>query len=184
MFSAIIKFAQIVSTCYNSLNTMETCHLNHYSIVLCENCPPPELRTKWLFKLSRDSHYQASVIEFSDLLNDVAFVHDGLVSQFPSCDRSKQTNFTREKTKTSTMSLSISKPGNQIHTPCPMKDGDHKIYSCAKFKSLTTTQRYEAAKRNNFCFSCLWSLSHQRLQSRENVWCERLYQKTSPTSSL
>ena len=61
-----------------------------------------------------------------------------------------------EKVKTSTfVSIDQTKTNSVSNKQCPLKDGDHKIWMCTKFKQQSVNERYETLKKLKLCFCCL-----------------------------
>ena len=65
---------------------------------------------------------------------------------------------TNEQTKLNTITLK----------QCPLKDGDHKIWMCNKFKQQSAKKRYETLKKLKLRFCCLishmtWDCKSERL---------------------
>ncbi len=45
-------------------------------------------------------------------------------------------------------------------TKCILCEGDHQLYACSQFKSLTPDRRFEFVREKKLCFSCLRTGSH------------------------
>ena len=168
----IIKYAQLITTCVNvSKQFGFTGDLYSESVLNSAlRKLPPELKTKWFFLAKSKSYYNADLCKFSEWLNEVAYVHDEMIVPFeivPNintiCDCAKfKTPFEKkatgstEKAKTSTFAANDQgKPTSTSTKQCPLKDGDHKIWMCNKFKQQAVNERYETLKKLKLCFCCL-----------------------------
>ena len=166
--AAIIKYAQLITTCVNVLEQFGFDGDLYSESVLNSALRklPPELKTKWFFLAKSKNYYSADLCKFSDWLNEVAYVHDEMMIQFkfPSekktsgqGDKVKNTTFTtNNQPKNTTMGT---KEQTKLNTTtlkqCPLKDGDHKIWMCNKFKQQSANERYETLKKLKLCFCCL-----------------------------
>ena len=54
--------------------------------------------------------------------------------------------------------IKIKRRQRTTNKQCPLKDGDHKLWMCAKFRKQSVYERYETLKKLKLCFSCLNSL--------------------------
>ena len=116
---------------------------------------PPELKTKWLFLAKSKSYYNADLCKFSEWLNEVAYVHDEMMVQFKT-PFDKRASGSTEMVKTSTfVANDQGKTTSSSNKQCPLKDCEHKIWMCSKFKQKTVNERYETLKKLKVCFCCL-----------------------------
>ena len=165
--AAIIKYAQLITKCVNVLKQFGF-NGDLYSESVLNSALrklPPELRTKWFFLAKSKNYYSADLCKFSEWLNEVAYVHDELMIQFKSLsketsgprDKVENTTFTTNKEpKNTTKSTNEQKKLNTTTLKqCPLKDGDHKIGMCNKFKQQNANERYETLKKLKLCFCCL-----------------------------
>ena len=72
-------------------------------------------------------------------------------------DKVKNTTFiTNNEPKNTTKSTNEQKKLNTTTLKqCPLKDGDHKIWMCNKFKQQNANERYEILMKLKLCFCCL-----------------------------
>ena len=84
--AAIIKYAQLITTCVNVLKQFGFTGDLYSESVLNSALRklPPELKTKWFFLAKSKGYYHADLCKFSEWLNDVAYVHDEMTVQFKS----------------------------------------------------------------------------------------------------
>ena len=82
--AAIINYAQLLTTCVSVLNKYGfTGDLSsEFVLISAERKLPPELKTKWLFYAKGQKYRTANFSNFSEWLNDIAFVYDELLVQF------------------------------------------------------------------------------------------------------
>ena len=101
--AAIIKYAQLITTCVNVLKQFGFTGDLYSESVLNSALRklPPELKTKWFFLAKSKSYYNADLCKFSEWLNEVAYVHDEMMVQFKTPFDKKASGST-EKVKTST----------------------------------------------------------------------------------
>ena len=168
--AAIIKYAQLITTCVNVLKQFGF-DGDLYSESMLNSALrklPPELKTNWFFLAKRKNYYSADLCQFSERLNEVAFVHDEIMIQFESPsekkttgpgDEVKNTTFTTNNLpKNTTMSTNEqTKLNTTTKKQCPLKDGNHKIWMCNKFKQQNSYERYETLNKLKLCFRCLSS---------------------------
>ena len=166
--AAIIKYAQLITTCVNVLKQFGFDGDLYSESVLNSALRkmPPELKTKRFFLAKSKNYYSADLCKFSEWLNEVAYVHDEMMIQFKSPsekktsgsgDKVKNTTFTtNNQTKNTTMSTNEQTKLNTTRLKqCPLKDGDHKIWMCNKFKQQSANETYETLKKLKLCFCCL-----------------------------
>ena len=166
--AAIIKYAQLITTCVNVLKKYGFDGDLYSESVL--NSPlqklPPELKTKWFFLAKSTNYYSADLCKFSEWLNEVAYVHDEMMIQYkiPSekktsgpGDKVKNTTFTtNNQPKNTTLSTEEqTKLNTTTLKQCPPKDGDHKIWMCNKFEQQSVIERYETLKKLKLFFCSL-----------------------------
>ena len=155
--AAIIKYAQLITTCINVLKQFGFTGDLYSESVLNSALRklPPELKTKWFFSAKSKGYYHADLCKFSEWLNEVAYVHDEMTVQFKSQPEKKGYSNT-EKVKTSTFAANEQNKSTSAPTKqCPLKNGDHKIWMCTKFKQQGVNERYETLKKYKLCFCCL-----------------------------
>ena len=155
--AAIIKYAQLITTCVNVLKQFGFTGDLYSESVLNSALRKlrPELKTKWFFFAKSKGYYHADLPKFSEWLNEVAYVHDEMTVQFKSQPEKKSYSNT-EKVKTSTFAANEQNKSTSAPTKqCPLKDGDHKIWMCTKFKQQGINERYETLKKYKLCFCCL-----------------------------
>ena len=72
---AIIKYAQLITTCVNVLKQFGFTGDLYSESVLNSALRklPPELKTKWFFLAKSKSYYNADLCKFSEWLNEVAY---------------------------------------------------------------------------------------------------------------
>lgn len=61
-------------------------------------------------------------------------------------------------------------------TSCTMCQENHRINDCPKFKALSPTERYKAAKQASLCINCLGS-NHSTKQCISRYDCQHCYQR-------
>ena len=120
------------------------------------------MKTKWLTYVKRMNLYQPGLAVFSEWLNDIAEVQDELLmSSNPNADRAK-TSY-KEKADGSTFATSATNSANdntKTQRECVLKDGQHPIWKCEKFKKMNVEERGQKGKDLKLCFKCL-SDTHQ-----------------------
>ena len=91
--AAIIKYAQLITTCVNVLKQFRFTGDLYSESVLNSALRklPPELKTKWFFLAKSKGYYHADLCKFSEWLNEVAYVHDEMTVQFKSQSEKKAT---------------------------------------------------------------------------------------------
>ena len=162
--AALIKFARIVSSCVN--------FLTHFTYVGDLNSKGVlgsatrkltlDMKTKWLTYVNQMNLYQPGLAVFSKWLNDIADVQDELLlSSNLNADRAK-TSY-KDKAQISTFATSATNTANdnsKTQRECVLKDGQHPIWKCEKFKKMNVEERGQKAKELKLCFKCL-SDAHQ-----------------------
>ena len=162
--AALIKFARIVSSCVNVLTQFNYVgDLNSEGVLgSATRKLTLDMKTKWLTYVKRMNLYQPGLAVFSEWLNDIAEVQDELLmSSNPNADRAK-TSY-KEKAEGSTFATSATNSANdntKLQRECLMKDGQHPIWKCEKFKKMNVEERGQKAKELKLCFKCL-SDAHQ-----------------------
>ena len=106
---------------------------------------------------------------FSAWLKNIAQVQENLSLQFGPTNDKAGMNFTRDKTK-STSFAATSDASSPKKTQCSLKNGEHKMWKCEKFKKMKLAERHETVKKCNLCFSCL-SAGHRISQCKANRTC-------------
>ena len=90
--AAIFKYAQLITTCVCVFNQYGfTCDLSSETVLnSAVRKLPPELKTKWVFYAKGQKYQTENFSEFSEWLNDIAFVYDELLVQFRQSNDKKQ----------------------------------------------------------------------------------------------
>ena len=155
--TAIIKYAQLITTCVNVLKQFGFTGDLYSESVLNSVLRklPPELKTKWFFLAKSKKYYSADLCKFSEWLNEVAFVHDEMMVQFKAPAEKKGFGQGDKVKNTNFAAVDSNKPPTTSSKQCPLKDGDHKIWMCPKFKQQSVNERYESLKKLKLCFCCL-----------------------------
>ena len=162
--AALIKFARIVSSCVNVLTQFNYVgDLNSEGVLgSATRKLTLDMETKWLTYVKQMNLYQPGLAVFSEWLNDIADVQDELLlSSNPNADRAKS-NY-KEKAKGSTFATSTTNTASdnsKYQRECVLKDGQHPIWKCEKFKKMNVEERGQKAKELKLCFKCL-SDAHQ-----------------------
>ena len=60
----------------------------------------------------------------------------------------------REKPKTNTFAPNSDSADKPKKFDCPMKDGQHALWSCEKFKAMKIDERREYVQKARLCFNC------------------------------
>ena len=163
--AAIIKYAQLITTCVSVLNQYGfTDDLSSESVLNgAVRKLPPELETKWLFYAKGQKYQSANFSKFCECLKDFAFVHDQLLVQFKqTSDKTQPTSTDRTKTVGSSMSataketgLSTSNSNPKAPIKCVVCGKTHGLWACDAFKKLSSIDRYKRVKESKLCFLCL-----------------------------
>ena len=162
--AALIKFARIVSSCVNVLTQFNYVgDLNSEGFLgSASRKLTLDMKTKWLTHVKQMNLYQPGLAVFSEWLNDIADVQDELLLfSNPNADRAK-TSY-KEKTEGSTFATSATNTANdnsKNQRECSLKDGEHPIWKCEKFKKMNVEERGQKAKELKLCFKC-FSDAHQ-----------------------
>ena len=162
--AALIKFARIVSSCVNVLTQFNYVgDLNSEGVLgSATRKLTLDMKTKWLTYVKQMNLCQPGLAVFSEWLNDIADVQDELLlSSNPNADRAKS-NY-KEKAKGSTFATSTTNTASdnsKYQRECVLKDGQHPIWKCEKFKKMNVEERGQKAKELKLCFKCL-SDAHQ-----------------------
>ena len=109
--AATIKYAQLITTCVNVLKQFGL-HGDLYSESMLNSALrklPPELKIKWFFLAKSKNYYSVDLCEFSEWLNEVAYVDDEMMIQFKSSE--KKTSSPGDKVKI-TMFTTNNQPKN------------------------------------------------------------------------
>ena len=135
--AALIKFARLVSSCVNVLTQFNYVgDLNSEGFLgSATRKLTLDMKTKWLTYVKQMNLYQPGLAVFSEWLNDIADVQDGLLlSSNPNADRAKSSY--KEKAKGSTFATSATNTANESQKnqrKCVLKDGKHPKWKCEKF---------------------------------------------------
>ena len=108
---------------------------------------------------------------FNVCLKNIAQIQENMRLQFGSKSDKARTNFTRDKTKRTSFAAT-SDSSSPTKTQCPLKDGEHKIWQCEKFKKMKLAERHETVTKCNLCFFCL-SAGHRISQCKANRTCDK-----------
>ena len=169
----IVRYSQIVSGCVNVLSQYGyESDINSESVMSSDvRKIPRELQTKWMTCVLRGDSINKNMRVFSAWLKEIARVQDNLRWQFGSSNDKAKPTFNNDKPKTTSFAAT-SDSGFSTKRQCPLKDGEHKIWQCEKFKTLKIAERHEAVRKCNLCFSCLGS--GQRIgQCKSNRTCAK-----------
>ena len=162
--AALIKFARIVSSCVNILTQFNNVGDLNSEGVLGSATKKLTLymKTKWFTYVKQTNLYQPGLAVFSEWLNDIADVQDELLLYSnPNADRAK-TSY-KEKAESSTFATSATNTSNdnsKTQRECVLKDGQHPIWKCEKFKEMNVEERGQKAKVLKLWLKCL-SDAHQ-----------------------
>ena len=162
--TALIKFARIVSSCVNVLTQFNYVgDLNSEGVLgSATRKLTLDMKTKWLTYVKQMNLYQPGLAVFSEWLNDIAEVQNELLmSSNPNADRAKMSY--KEKAEGSTFATSATNSANdntKTQRECVLKDGQHPIWKCEKFKKMNVEERGQKAKELKLSFKCL-SDAHQ-----------------------
>ena len=162
--AALIKFARIVSSCVNVLTQFNYVgDLNSEGVLgSATRKLTLDMKTKWLTHVKQMNLYQLGLAVFSEWLNDIADVQDELLLYSNlNADRAK-TSY-KEKAEGSTFATSApdtASDNSKYQRECALKDGNHPIWKCEKFKKMNVEERGQKAKELKLCFKCL-SDAHQ-----------------------
>ena len=157
--AALIKFARIVSSCFNVLTQFNYVgDLNSEGVLgSATRKLTLDMKTKWLTYVKQLNLYQPGLTVFSEWLNDIADVQDELLlSSNPNADRAKSSY--KEKAKGSTFATSATNTASdnsKYQRKCALKDGKHPIWNCEKFKKMNVEEKGRKAKELKLCFNCL-----------------------------
>ena len=167
----IVKYSQVVSGCVNVLT-----QFGYESDIASESVLnsavrklPNELKNKWMTYLQRYDMSYKNMRVFSAWLKNIAQVQENIRLQFGSSGDKAKSNFTKDKTR-NTSFAATSDSGSPTKAQCPLKDGEHKIWQCDAFKKMKLSERHDAVKKCNLCFSCL-SSGHRIGQCQVNRTC-------------
>ena len=162
--AALIKFARKVSNCVIVLTQFNYVgDLNSEGVLgSATRKLTLDMKTKWLTYVKQMNLYQPGLAVFSEWRNDIADVQDELLlSSKPNADRAKTSYM--KKTEGSTFATSATNTANdnsKTQRECVLKDGQHPIWKCEKFKKMNVEERGQKAKELKLCFKCL-SDAHQ-----------------------
>ena len=107
----------------------------------CRQNLPNDLKNKWLTNLQRYDASYKNMRVYSAWRKNIAQVQENMRLQFGSTSDKARTNFTRDKTK-STSFAAKSDSSYPTKTQCPLKDREHKIWQCEKFKKMKLAERH------------------------------------------
>ena len=160
----MIKFARIVPSCVNVLTQFNYVgDLNSEGVLgSATRKLTLDMKTKWLTYVKQMNLYQLGLAVFSEWLNDIADVQDELIFHSnPNADRAKTSYKKKAEGSTfATSSTNTSIDNSKTQRECVLKDGQHPIWKCEKFKKMNVGERGQKAKELKLCFKCL-SDAHQ-----------------------
>ena len=167
----IVRYSQIVSGCVNVLSQFGyESDINSESVMSSAvRKLPRELQNKWMTYVLRGGSINKNMRVFSAWQKEIAQVQDNLRWHLGSSNNKAKPTFNRDKPKT-TSYAATSDSGSSTKTQCPLKDGEHKIWQCEKFKKKKIAERHEAVRKCNLCFSCL-GFGHRIGQCKANRTC-------------
>ena len=157
--AALIKYARIVSSCVNVLTQFNYVgDLNSEGVLRSATKKLKlDMKTEWLFHAKQTNRYQPGLAVFSEWLNNIADVQDELLLYSkPNADCVK-TSY-KEKAKSYTFATCAKNSANdnsKTQRECVLKDGQHPIWKCEKFKKMNVEERGQKAKDLKLCFKCL-----------------------------
>ena len=159
--AALIKYARIVSSCVTQFNYVGD--LNSEGVLgSATRKLTLDMKTKWLTYVKQMNLFQPGLVVFSEWLSDIADVQDELLMYSnPNADRAKASF--KEKAEGSTFATSATNTANdnsKTQRECVLKNGQHPIWKCEKFKKMNVEERGQKAKELKQCFKCL-SDAHQ-----------------------
>ena len=162
--AALIKFARIVSSCVNVLTQFNYVgDLNSEGVLgSATRKLTLDMKTKWLTHVKQMNLYQPGLAVFSEWLNDIADVQDELLFYSnPNADRAKTSYKEKAEGSTfATLATNTANDNSKTQRECVLKDGQHPIWKCEKFKKMNVEERGQKAKELKLCFKCL-SDAHQ-----------------------
>ena len=105
-----------------------------------------------------------NLVVFSEWLNDLAEVQDKLLlSSNPNADCANSSYKEKAKGCTFATSASNTASDNQKNQrECMLKDGNHPIRKCEKFKKMNVEEGGQKAKELKLCFKCLSDADQMR----------------------
>ena len=167
----IVKYFQLVSECVNVLTQFGyEMDIDSESVLnSAVRKLPNDLKNKWLTYLQRYGASHKNMRVFSAWLRNLAQVQENMRLQFGSTSDKASANFTRNRTK-STNFAATSYSSSPTKTQCSLKDGEHKIWQCEKFRKTKLAERHDTGKKCNLCFFCL-STGHRISQCKANRNC-------------
>ena len=99
--------------------------------------------------------YQPGLAVFSEWLNDIADVQDEfLLYSNPNADRAK-TSYKEQTQLQGTSATNTANDNSKTQRECVLKDGQHPIWKCEKFKKMNVEERGQKAEEQKLCFKCL-----------------------------
>ncbi len=155
------EFADLLRNCFNTLDAMNALtEINtQTSLIQIVAKLPSSLQGSWRKEVIRIKRRTERMPRFSDLVN---FVEDlAEEANIPGLSYvSKGVERTTEPQKTRKSATYTTQTGDPIRK-CNMCDSNsHPIWECEKFRALSSTERFDIAKRKHLCFNCLKSGSH------------------------
>ena len=154
--TSIFKFANVVTNVVNTLT-----QLGHTSDLETEaglssttRKLSPQLREQCLQYMQDLQILRGNLIIFKEWLASKAVIHENLLAQTNSSfGRNKLQS--RDKPKTSTFASNAVESSKPKNYDFPIKDGQHPVWTCEKFKSKKVNERREQVQKIRLCFNCL-----------------------------
>ena len=104
------------------------------------------MQNRWLLR--------GNLVVFKKWLASKAEIRENLLAQTNSSfDRSKFQR--RDKPKTSIFASNAEESSKPKSLECPLKDGQHPVWTCEKIKSMKVNERHEQVQKFRLSFSCL-----------------------------
>ena len=153
---SIVRFANVVTNVVNTLTQLGyTSDLEaEAGLSSTTRKLSPQLREQWLQYMQDRRLLRGKLIVFREWLASKAVIHENLLAQTnTSFDRNKFQS--RDKPKTSTFASKAEESSKPKNFEYPFEDGQHPIWTCAKFKSMKVNERREHVQKLRLCFNCL-----------------------------
>ena len=130
---------------------------------------PDEMKKMLLKYLQIYNNSYKKLRVFNPWLKNKAKVQEIMRLEFGSAKDKAKTSFSRDMPKNISLSAT-SGPVLLVKTRCPLKDEKHRIWHCHAFKKIKLSERHDAVKKRNLCFTCLGS-GHKIGQCKANRTC-------------
>ena len=154
--TSIVKFANVVTNGANTLTQLGYTSDRAAEAELSSTSRKlsPQLREQWLHYMQDRQLLRGNLIIFKEWLASKAVIHENLLAQTNSSfDRNKFQS--RDKPKTSTFASNAEESSKPKRFECPLKGGQHPVWTCEKFKSMKVNERREQVQKFRLCFKCL-----------------------------